>query len=106
MLSFRPRRERSQAEEGEVAEPAPDLGQLDAQTRRLIRTLTTSADAYVREVEDRLPAIHALHTVIAKRFVEEEIEIAFPQMDIRVRSTTPQLRDDPPRPLRLASPSD
>ncbi|MCY4635118.1 MAG: mechanosensitive ion channel, partial [Acidobacteria bacterium] len=67
--------------------------------------LKFSIRAYVREVEDRLPAIHALHTAIAKRFGEEEIEIAFPQMDIHVRSTAPHLRDDPPRPLRLASPS-
>ncbi len=67
--------------------------------------LKFSIRAYVREVEDRLPAIHALHTAIAKRFGEEDIEIAFPQMDIHVRSTAPHLRDDPPRPLRLASPS-
>ena len=61
--------------------------------------------AYVRAVEDRLPVIHALHTTIARRFGEEGIEIAFPQMDIHVRSTAPQLRDDPPQPLRLARPS-
>ncbi len=67
--------------------------------------LKFSIRAYVREVEDRLPAIHALHTAIAKRFGEEDIEIAFPQMDIHVRSTAPHLRNDPPRPLRLASPS-
>ena len=41
--------------------------------------------AYVRGVEERLPAIHALHTAIARRFGEEDIEIAFPQMDIHVR---------------------
>ena len=67
--------------------------------------LKFSIRAYVRDVEERLPVIHALHTAIAKRFGEEGIEIAFPQMDIHVRSTAPQLRGDPPRPLRLASPS-
>ena len=62
--------------------------------------------AYVRGVEERLPAIHALHTAIARRFGEEDIEIAFPQMDIHVRSTAPpQLRDDPPQPLRIAGTS-
>ena len=64
--------------------------------------LKFSIRAYVRDVEDRLPAIHALHTAIAKRFVEEDIEIAFPQMDVHVRSTAPQLRDDPRQPLRIA----
>ena len=41
-LAFRQRRERAQAEDGETAEPLPDLGQIDADTRRLIRTLTTA----------------------------------------------------------------
>ena len=60
--------------------------------------------AYVRGVEERLPAIHALHTAIARRFGEEDIEIACPQMDIHVRSTAPRIRDSvPPLPLRMAS---
>ena len=67
--------------------------------------LKFSIRAYVGDVEERLPAIHALHTAIAKRFGEEDIEIAFPQMDIHVRSTAPQLRDDPPQPLRIAGTS-
>ncbi len=61
--------------------------------------------AYVRDIEDRLPAIHALHTAIARRFGEEGIEIAFPQMDIHVRTAPPQVRDDSPPPLRVAGTS-
>ena len=55
--------------------------------------LQFSIRAYVRDVEDRLPAIHALHSTIARRFREEQIEIAFPQMDIHVRSPAPESRD-------------
>ena len=33
------------------------------------------------------------------------IEIAFPQMDIHVRSPAPQLREDPAQPLRIAGTS-
>ncbi len=67
--------------------------------------LKFSIRAYVREVEDRLPAIHALHTAIARRFGDEGIEIAFPQMDIHVRTAPPQVRDDPAPPLRVAGTS-
>ena len=42
-LAFQQRRERARAEDGAVTEPVPDLVQLDANTRRLIRTLTTAA---------------------------------------------------------------
>ena len=67
--------------------------------------LKFSIRAYVRDVEDRLPAIHALHTAIARRFGEEGIEIAFPQMDVHVRTTPPQVRDDSAPPLRVAGTS-
>ena len=67
--------------------------------------LKFSIRAYVSDVEERLPAIHVLHTAIARRFGEEDIEIAFPQMDIHVRSTTPQRRDETPEPLRVAGAS-
>ena len=67
--------------------------------------LKFSIRAYVREVDDRLPAVHALHTAIARRFVDEGIEIAFPQMDIHVRTTPPEVRDDPAPPLRVAGAS-
>ena len=61
--------------------------------------------AFVRDVEERLPIIHALHSAIARRFREEGIEIAFPQMDIHVRSTVPQPRDESAPPLRVAGTS-
>ena len=67
--------------------------------------LKFSIRAYVREVEDRLPAIHALHTAIARRFGEEDIEIAFPQMDIHVRTTPPEVRNESAQPLRVAGTS-
>ena len=68
--------------------------------------LKFSIRAYVRDVEERLPAIHALHTAIAHRFRREGIEIAFPQMDIHVRPGAPeQLRGDSPPPLRFPGPS-
>ena len=64
--------------------------------------LKFSIRAFVRDVEERLPAIHALHTAISHRFREESIEIAFPQMDIHVRQGAPEeLRADPVRPLRF-----
>ncbi len=68
--------------------------------------LKFSIRAYVRIVEERLPAIHALHTAIAHRFRQESIEIAFPQMDIHVRPGAPeQLRDETVQPLRFTGTS-
>lgn len=49
--------------------------------------LTFSLRAYLATVEDRLPAIHGLHVDIARRFQQEGIEIAFPQLDVHLRST-------------------
>ena len=64
--------------------------------------LKFSIRAFVRDVEERLPVIHTLHSAIARRFRAERIEIAFPQMDIHVRSTVPQPRGEPASPLRVA----
>ena len=61
--------------------------------------------AYVGDVEERLPVIHALHTAIARRFRQEDIEIAFPQMDIHVKTTSPRVRDGSAPPFRLAGTS-
>ncbi len=64
--------------------------------------LKFSIRAYVRDVEERLPAIHVLHTAIAHRFRREGIEIAFPQMDIHVRPGAPgRRRDDSAPTLRF-----
>ena len=57
------------------------------------------------DVEERLPVIHALHTAIARRFRQEDIEIAFPQMDIHVKTTSPRIRDGSAPPFRLAGTS-
>ena len=67
--------------------------------------LKFSIRAFVQDVEERLPAIHALHTAIARRFRDEGIEIAFPQMDVQVRSTVPLPRDESAWPLRVAGTS-
>ena len=67
--------------------------------------LKFSIRAFVQDVEERLPAIHALHLTIARRFRAERIEIAFPQMDIHVRSTAPQPRNEAAEPLRVAGTS-
>ena len=67
--------------------------------------LKFSIRAYVSDVEERLPTIHALHTAIAKTVRRGRHRDRVPQMDIHVRSTTPQLRDDSPRPLRIAGTS-
>ena len=67
--------------------------------------LKFSIRAFVQDVEERLPAVHALHVAIARRFRDERIEIAFPQMDIHVRSTAPQPRDEAAEPLRVAGTS-
>ena len=63
--------------------------------------LKLSIRTYVHDVEERLPVIHALHTAIAHRFRQERIEIAFPQMDVHVRSSAPEQIRDPARPLRF-----
>jgi potassium efflux system protein len=45
--------------------------------------------AVLPKMEHRLQCIDALHTAIHDRFRDEGIEIAFPQMDIRVREAVP-----------------
>ena len=48
--------------------------------------LTFRIRAHLASLEDRLPATHALHAEIARRLALEGIEIAFPQLDVHVRS--------------------
>lgn len=57
--------------------------------------------AYVSGLDTRLPAVHALHAAIARRFRQEEIEIAFPQMDVRVKQEEVRVRDAPAPELAL-----
>tara|TARA_R110002096_G_scaffold173997_19_gene349679 strand:- start:134 stop:1348 length:1215 start_codon:yes stop_codon:yes gene_type:complete len=44
---------------------------------------------YLPTMENRLLTTHELHSEIHRRFVEEGIEIAFPQMDLHLRSVDP-----------------
>ena len=48
---------------------------------------------YIAQLGSRLQTIHELHTNIFKRFSEEGIEIAFPQLDLHVRSQVPTTPD-------------
>lgn len=54
---------------------------------------------YVGSVNDRLSTTHELHTEILKRFNVENIEIAFPQLDVNVRTQplelTSEARENP-----------
>lgn len=52
-------------------------------------TLNLVLRAYLPNLEKRLQTIHDLHSAIDQKFKEAEIEIAFPQTDIHVR-TVPQ----------------
>jgi potassium efflux system protein len=54
-------------------------------------TLNLVLRAYLPDMDNRLATIHDLHTQIHKRFAEEGLEIAFPQMDLHVRSLEPTL---------------
>ncbi len=44
---------------------------------------------YVDQLRDRIPTTSDLHTAIIKRFRQEGIEIAFPQMDLHIRDMAP-----------------
>ena len=49
-------------------------------------TLDFELRAYISSMEERNQAIHELHGMIDKMFREHNIEIAFPQMDLHLRS--------------------
>ncbi|QDU45056.1 Mechanosensitive channel MscK precursor [Symmachiella dynata] len=49
-------------------------------------TLNYVLRVYLPDLDNRLGVIHALHTDIDRRFREANIEIAFPQQDIHVRT--------------------
>lgn len=49
-------------------------------------TLNLVLRCYLPNIEHRLRTIHELHTEIDKRFKAEGLEIAFPQLDLHVRS--------------------
>mgnify|MGYP000497482424 FL=1 len=47
-------------------------------------TLNITVRAYLSLIEKRLVVINDLHTAIHERFAAEGIEIAFPQLDVRL----------------------
>ncbi|MCA9204567.1 MAG: mechanosensitive ion channel, partial [Planctomycetales bacterium] len=49
-------------------------------------TLNFTLRCFLPDLENRLTAIHELHTEIDQAFREAEIEIAFPQRDLHIRS--------------------
>ncbi|MGY6552963.1 MAG: mechanosensitive ion channel domain-containing protein [Wenzhouxiangella sp.] len=51
--------------------------------------LTFELRVYVNQLRDRIPTTSELHTAIIKRFRQEGIEIAFPQMDLHIRDMAP-----------------
>jgi len=60
---------------------------------------------YLPTLENRLQTIHELHTEIHRVFAAEGIEIAFPQLDLHVRSGLPgpaSKPDEPPQPRGTA----
>ncbi|WP_231943727.1 mechanosensitive ion channel domain-containing protein [Aeoliella mucimassa] len=52
-------------------------------------TLNLIVRCYLPNLDNRLQTIHELHTIINRRFNEAEIEIAFPQRDLHIRSMPP-----------------
>ena len=72
----------AQANEHVLAEPRPEVifkafGE---------STLDLELRVFSPDIDHRLPILHALHLAIDKAFREAEIEIAFPQRDLHVRS--------------------
>ncbi|MCG5497027.1 MULTISPECIES: mechanosensitive ion channel domain-containing protein [Ectothiorhodospira] len=51
--------------------------------------LTFELRVYVCQLRERLVTISELHTTIIKRFRQEGIEIAYPQMDLHIRDMAP-----------------
>lgn len=51
-------------------------------------TLDHELRVFIGNVDQRVEVRHRLHTTIARRFAEADIEIAFPQRDLHLRSVT------------------
>jgi potassium efflux system protein len=49
-------------------------------------SLTLTLRAYLSNLENRLPVIHELHTAIDRAFRQANIEIAYPQRDLHLRT--------------------
>jgi potassium efflux system protein len=50
-------------------------------------TLNFTLRCFLSALGDRLPVRHAINSAIHQRFAAENIEIAFPQRDIHIRSS-------------------
>ena len=48
-------------------------------------TLNFSIRFYLANLDNRFATVNEIHNSIAERFAEENIEIAFPQMDIHLK---------------------
>ncbi len=48
-------------------------------------TLNYELRVYVSEMADRNPVIHSLHNLIDQKFRDHKVDIAFPQLDVRLR---------------------
>ncbi|HUG20709.1 MAG TPA: mechanosensitive ion channel domain-containing protein [Planctomycetaceae bacterium] len=64
--------------------------------------LNLTLRCFLADFEDRLNVIHELHTAIDRKFKQAKIEIAFPQMDLHLRSID---KSTEPLPLRQSNPS-
>ncbi len=54
-------------------------------------TLNFAVRFYLASLDNRFATVNELHNAIAERFAEENIEIAFPQMDVHVKSEGPEV---------------
>jgi potassium efflux system protein len=52
-------------------------------------TLNFAVRFYLASLDNRFSTINEIHNAIAERFAKEHIEIAFPQMDVHVKSDLP-----------------
>ena len=77
--------ELAQANPQVLAEPAPTVFFLKFGDS----ALTFELRVYVSQLRDRLLTTSELHTAIIKRFRQESIEIAFPQLDLHIRDMAP-----------------
>ena len=54
-------------------------------------TLNFAVRFYLASLDNRFSTINEIHNAIAERFAKENIEIAFPQMDIHMKTELPDI---------------
>lgn len=72
-----------------VEDPAPSTSFDQFADSSLIITLR----CFIPSLDERLKTISELHSEIARLYAEENIEMAFPQMDLHVRSVDPAITE-------------